>query len=85
MKQLSTGTGHTIRVQFAATGSITIFYDDKQIATAKTGFLGLVGANGMFQVNENGENITYECSTKPAFGWDDHLTVRRNGIVIYTD
>ena len=85
MKQISTGTGHTIAVKFDATGSITVFYDGNEVARASTGFLGFIGANGMFNINENGSTVTYECSTRPALAWDDHLTVRRNGVVIYTD
>ena len=85
MKQVSTGTGHTIAVKFSATGSITVFYDGNEVARASTGFLGFVGANGVFNINENGSTVTYECSTRPALAFDAHLTVRRNGVVIYTD
>lgn len=83
MKQVSTGTGHIVRVETSFIGSITVFYDGQKIATGSRALLG--GANCMFQVTEDNQWVTYECSTRVALAMDDHLTVRRNGIVIYTD
>ena len=91
MKQLSTGSGHTVRVETNHwVGSITVFYDGNKVATGNAVgnavLLGLGGANCMFQVVEDNQPVTYECSTRLAlFSVEDHLTVRRNGIVIYID
>lgn len=72
--------GHTIGLQDLQFVK-KIFYDGREMASRAT-FWG--GSDMSFVVTENGEQVTYELTTKVGF-FKDTFIVRRNGIMIYSE
>ena len=58
-----------------------VFYDGRQM-TSKMNIIG--DSTHVFQVEEDGEQVTYEVEMKMGF-WASWIRVRRNGIIIYAD
>ena len=82
MKTITVGKNHTIRLETTFMGQKKIFYDGTCMTEGGNGFSG---SNFIFTVLEDGENVHYEISTRVSLGWDPHITVRRNGLAIYSD
>ena len=70
--------GHKIEVKLFPIEKV--FYDGKLMTSQFTVF----GGTHVFQVCEDGENVSYEVETKSGVlvPW---MKVRRNGILIYSD
>ena len=82
MKTISVWKNHTIRLETTFMGTKKIFYDGKLMTQGGNGFSD---SNFLFSVSEDGEDVHYELSTRVSFGWDPHITVRRNGVALYSD
>lgn len=93
-RQISTGTGHSILVNIGDfVGSIEVFYDGQKVGSAMNGQPHSGKAGCVFQAEERGETVRYECEavfsiklTLSLFSnYNAYLTIRRNGDIIYSD
>ena len=70
--------GH--RIDIKTWGTEKVFYDGRQMTSKFT----LLGGTHAFEIEENGERVTYEVEIS-AMGWSPCVKIRRNGILIYSD
>jgi len=71
---------HTVEVKNnGLTGQAIVLYDEQEKARGYSVF----GKSYMFQVEEDGEQVTYECESRMAL-WSEHFIIRRKGIVVFT-
>lgn len=70
---------HTIEVSSPWWGTETVRYD----GTVKTKGSSFMGRAYHFTVKEENEDVTYEVEFKSGF-WGNHVTIRRNGIAVFT-
>jgi hypothetical protein len=71
---------HTVEIKHnPLTGQVRVLYDGQEKAKGHSAF----GRSYMFQVDEDGEQVTYECESRSGF-WSAHFIIRRNGAAIFT-
>jgi hypothetical protein len=80
---ITTPTGTTLEVRRNFfTGRENIFYEGVKVSSK----LSMLGGTHVFQVIEIGETVNYEVELRSRWhGCSYSTTIRRNGILIYTD
>ena len=75
--------GHTIRIPgMTLTGKEDVLYDDELVSSKRS----ILGANHVFEVEEEGLNVTYEVKLGMRWhgctGW---ASLKRDGELLFTD
>lgn len=71
---------HTVEIKHnPLTGQAIVLYDGQEKARGHS----IRGRSFMFQVDEDAEQVTYECQGTSGL-WSAHFTIRRNGVAVFT-